>query len=821
MWQNYLKTAWRNLLKNKGFSLINIAGLAIGIACCLLIMLFVVNELSYEKWNPKADRIVRPVSDIRFGGEHFEMSVVSSVVGPDCGAELPEVENWCRFRNYGSYLIKPANSDQLNQDEHDVLLVDSTFFHLFPVPLLEGDATKCLTQPDAIAISQSAAERYFDSPQAAMGQVLLLQNEERRVITAVFEDIPSNTHFAADFLLSLNGNGEIANGPRYWAMDNNFQTYLLLKEGTNKEDFASKFADYSRAKISLTAQQIMGTTIEEIEATGQYARYHLQEIPDIHLYSDLSVELAPNGSIQYVWIFSAIALFILLIACINFMNLSTARSSNRAREIGMRKILGSRRAGLIQQFLSESTLIAALAVVLALQLAVLALPWYNELAGQELTMPWASPLFWGALIGTIVMVGLLAGSYPAFFLSAFDALKVLKGEFTGRKKGVGFRSTLVVFQFVTSVTLIIATLLVFKQLNYIQNKSLGFDKSQVLILRNAYALGDQLNAMKENIQQMPAVKQVTLSSFLPVPSARSDNSFSKSRNMNQNDAVNMQTWYIDDDYLETMGIELAQGRNFDENQGTDSTAIILNETAARLFGITPGEDLSGKRVYRPDPDVNGKPGPDDFWEYRVIGIVENFHFSSLRNNIGPLCFVFDPSWGNLSIRYEAAATSSVIAALEKNWKNMAPDQPFDYDFMDEAFNAQYESEQRIGNIVGIFTLLSIFISCLGLFGLASYATEQRTKEIGIRKVLGASVGNIVGLMSRDFLKLVILGVLIAIPLGWWGMSKWLEDFAYRVEIGWWTFALAGLMALIVAFLTISIQSVRAATADPVDSLRSE
>ncbi|GJM35668.1 MAG: ABC transporter permease [Saprospiraceae bacterium] len=819
MWQNYLKTAWRNLLKNKGFSLINIAGLAIGIAGCLLIMLYVVNELSYERWNPNADRIVRPVSDIKFGGNEFKMAVVGSIVGPDSGLELPEVESWCRFRQHGSDLVKVMDRDEPNNEENDVLTVDSTFFKIFPVPMLEGDPDQCLKQPNTVAISRSAAERYFTSPQEAMGQTLLLENQERRVITGVFEDLPTNTHFRADFLLSMNGNNEVKNAPPFWAMDNNFQTYLLLKEGTDIESFKTKFKDYSRGKVGITAQQILGSTIEEIEATGQHARYYMQTLPNIHLYSDLNVELAPNGSIRYVWIFSAIAAFILLIACINFMNLSTARSSNRAREIGMRKILGSRRRALVKQFLSESTLIAAIAVGVAVQLAALALPWYNELADRQLTIPWEMPIFWGSLVATIGIVGLLAGSYPAFFLSAFDALKVLKGEFTGKGKGGGFRSTLVVFQFVTSVSLIIATLLVFKQLNYIQHKKLGFNKSQVLILDNAYALGDKVDAMKEAMLQLPAVEKATISSYLPVPSSRSTNSFSKSRSMTKEDAINLQCWRVDSDYLQTLGIEIAQGRDFDPKQLTDSSAVILNETAAQLLG---SGDPIGKRIYYLNHNNHGESSEEGAEEYLVIGVVKNFHWSSLRDNIGPLCMVLDNnSVGKISFRYQAAATSSVINALERNWKTLAPDQPFDYQFLDEAFSAQYSAEQRIGQIMGIFTLLSIFISCLGLFGLASYATEQRTKEIGIRKVLGASVENIVLLMSKDFLKLVIIGVVLAIPIGWWGVSKWLENFAFRAEIGWWTFTIAGILAVTIAFITISLQSVRAARTNPVKSLRSE
>lgn len=818
MLRNYLKMAWRSLRKNKGFSFINIFGLAIGVACCLLILLYVGNELSYDKWNPNADRIVRPVSDIKFGGNHFQMAVVGSILGPDCGETLPEVQSWVRFRDYGSYLVKRDGESRQNIREPDVLTVDSTFFEVFPLAILEGNALTCLTEPGTMAISRSRAEKYFSTVQQAMGQTLILDNDERWRITAVFEDMPVNSHFRADLLLAMNGNREVASDPTLWAMNNNFYTYLLLRPETDVAAFKEKFSAFSEEKVGLTAQQLLGSSLAEMEATGQYARFHLQELREIHLHSDLNVELAPNGSIRYVWIFGAIAAFILLIACINFMNLSTARSADRAKEIGVRRVMGSRRSALISQFLSESTLLAALAVVLAVILAVVALPWYAELADRELSMPWQAPLFWVSLIGTIGLVGLLAGSYPAFFMSAFDTIKVLKGQMSGKRKGAGFRSVLVVFQFVTSASLIIATLMVFKQLNFIQNKKLGFDKSQVVILNSAYALGDQTRTFKEQMLKLSAVQDATVSGYLPVPSNRSDQTYSKARSFQADNSVNMQTWRIDEDYLSTLGMELTVGRNFDLQQPTDSAAVILNETAARLFGY---DDPIGKKVYYMDASSDGPPSPEDFGEYTVIGVVKNFHWASMRENIGALCMVLQPSSGLISFRYDAAETDVVLAELERQWRAMAPDQPFSYRFMDESFAQMYQAEQRVGRIAGIFALLSVFVSCLGLFGLASYATQQRTKEIGIRKVLGASVAGIVGLLSKDFLKLVGVALVIAIPLAFYGMQQWLADFAYRIPMDWGLFGLAGLAVLVIAFLTISIQSVKTALTNPIDSLRNE
>lgn len=818
MFKNYFKMAWRNLLKNKGFSFINIFGLAIGVACCMLIMLYVANELSYDRWNPNVDRIVRPVADIKFGGKHYQMATTASVVAPDSGEELPEVASWCRFRQYGSFLVKPEGEGQQNIREEHVLTADSTFFEVFPLAIIQGDAQKCLTEPNTMAISRSRAEKYFNSAQAAIGETLILDNEDRWRVTAVYEDMSVNTHFRADLLMSMNGNREVASDPPYWVSNNNFHTYLLLREGTDLEAFKEKFNAHSRDKIALAAQQLLGVSVEEFEASGQFARIYLQDLKDIHLYSDLNVELSPNGSIKYVWIFGLIAAFVLLIACINFMNLSTARSADRAKEIGVRKVMGSRRSTLVGQFLSESTLLAALAVVLALGIALIALPEYRILADRDLSMPWGAPLFWLSLVATIGIVGLLAGSYPAFFLSAFDTIKVLKGQISSRSKGLTFRSVLVVFQFVTSATLILATLFVFKQLNYIQSKKLGFSKDQVIIVNDAYALGSQAGTFKDEMLKHPAIQEATMSSYLPVPSHRSDQTFTKARSFSTDNTVNMQHWRIDENYLSTLGMELAAGRNFDPAQKLDSSAVILNETAAALFGF---DDPIGKKIYTLEDSPEGKPQPEDFSELTVIGVVENFHWASMRENIGALCLRLAPSQSYISFKYQGSETESVISALQNQWQQMAPDQPFSHRFLDTAFADMYTAEQRIGRIAGVFALLSILVSCLGLFGLASYATEQRTKEIGIRKVLGASVSGIVGLLSKDFLKLVGVALIIAIPLVIYGINKWLEDFAYRISLDWGVFILAGIIVLLIAFLTVSVQGVKAALANPIKSLRSE
>ncbi len=818
MLNNYLTIALRNLRKNPLYSGLNILGLSLGVASCLLILLYVTHELSYDRWNPTAERIVRPVADINFGGQHFELAVVSSIIGPDAAKELPDIQQWCRFRQYSSLLVKRDGTGQLNFRENHALTVDSTFFELFPLKVLEGDAVRCLTQPNTMAISRSRAEKYFASAQMALGQTLVLDNTERRQITAVYEDMPVNSHFQADFLLSMHGNEEVTSDPPFWASNNNFQTYFLLRKGVSIEAFNQKFQKLAREKIAITAQQFGGSSLEDLEKTGQHARLNLQNLPDIHLHSDLTAELAPNGNIRYVWIFSAIAAFILLIACINFMNLATARSAGRAKEVGMRKVLGSGRKALIGQFLAESFVISSVAVAIALGLASLAMPWYRELSGRDLYMPWANSTFWASLVGGTTLVSLMAGSYPAFFLSAFDSLKVLKGQVSGLSRGSGFRSTLVVFQFSVSVALIVSTMLVFKQLSYIQNKKLGFDKSHVLILEDAYALGDKIYSLKQDMLQHPAIESATVSGSLPVPSNRNDLGFYKRRSMDQENTVSMQRWRVDSDYLRTLGMEIKQGRSFDPSRVTDSSGVIINEAAAKLFGF---ENPIGQKIYTLDGDLQGRPGPNDFTELEIIGVVKDFHWSSLRDNIGSLCFQLGHSRSLASFRYKGEETASVIAALEKSWKSYSTEQPFNYRFLDDSFAEMYKAEQQVGKIAGIFGLLSVLISCLGLFGLAAYTTEQRTKEIGIRKVLGASVSGITGLLAKDFLKLVLIAILISSPIAYYFMNLWLADFAYRIDIQWWMFVVAGVVAVTIAFLTVSFQSIKAALANPIKSLRNE
>lgn len=556
-------------------------------------------------------------------------------------------------------------------------------------------------------------------------------------------------------------------------------------------------------------------SMDDFYKSGNKLEFHLMPLTAIHLRSDRFPELGVNGNIQYVYIFGAAALFILLIACINFMNLSTARSASRAKEVGIRKVLGTERKNLVFQFLTESTLMAVISLILAVAIAYSILPLFNTIAAKSLSF---SDIFSAQILPFLLalplVVGIIAGSYPAFFLSKFKPVSVLKGKInTGFKKNI-LRSSLVVFQFAMSIILIIGTVVIYKQLNYIQTTNLGFSKDQVLIINGAGALGNNREAFKNELLATPGVSSGTLSSYLPVSSSRSDNSYSKDAVMDPTNALSMQTWVVDYDYIKTMGMNIINGRNFSKSFGADSSGIIINEAAAKVLGYT---NPVGKKIYTNFQTATS----NDLISYTIIGVVKDFHYESLRQNIYPLGMRLGNRAGLASFKVKAKNIQVLIKQAETTWKKMAPGMPFSYRFMDDAFNNMYSAEQRVGEISITFSILTIFIACLGLFGLVTYMAEQRTKEIGVRRVLGASVRGIVQMLSKDFLKLVAIAFVFAAPLAWWAMHMWLQDFAYRINIDWWIFAVAGLGALLIALLTVSVQAIRAAIANPVESLRTE
>lgn len=810
MYKNYLKIAWRNLWNHKGFSAINIFGLAMGLACFIMIAMYVTDELSYDRYNTKAERIYRVNSDIRFGGTDLIMAVTSDPMGEMLKKDYPQVEEFVRFYNSnGAKLIKRDN-EYINEPK--VTHADSTLFNVFTLPSMLGNPKKALNQPNTVVITESTAKKYFGTVSNAMGKTIETDDDNGTLykVTAVIEDVPHNSHFNFDFFFSMD-NVDYSFGN---FLSHNFHTYVLLKPGTDYKAFNKNFPELINKYILPQAKQFMEIeSMDDFAKTGNKLEYSLMPLTNIHLHSSRGAELGVNGNIDYVYIFSAAALFILLIACINFMNLSTARSSGRAKEVGIRKVLGTAKRSLIGQFLTESTIMAYLAFMVALIIVWLTLPWFNAIAGKEMII--------GGLIKSrylIVLlllpfiVGALAGIYPAFFLSSFKPITVLKGKWNGGSKKANLRGFLVVFQFTVSIVLIIGTIVIYRQLGHIQNSELGFNKDQVIVINNSGLSRESRRTLKNEIEKLSGIKSASFAGYLPVEnSSRSDNSYSSESVMTGENGFNMQNWRIDYDYIQTMGMEISRGRNFSPSFGSDSTAILINETAAKLLKF---DDPVGKKLYTSDRDGTKL-------SYTIIGVVKNFNFESLRQNIGPLSFRLGNNTWVSAYRTQTSDIKTLLENMESIYKQLAPQIPFSYEFLDEAFDNMYRQEQRVGKVALSFAALAILIACLGLFGLATYMAEQRTKEIGIRKVLGASVSNIVSMLSKDFLKLVLLSFAIAAPIAWWGMNKWLEDFAFRVNIGWWIFFITGAIAILIALATVSFQAIKAAISNPVKSLRTE
>ena len=813
MLKNYFKTAFRNLIKNKFYSSLNIIGLSIGLATCLLIFLYVLDEWSFDRYNTKADRIYRVNNEVKFGGNYFNMAVSPALLGVTMEQEFPQVQQSTRLRWYGSFLVRKGTE---NIQENRVAYGDSTLFDVFTLPMLAGDPTTALKEPHTLVLTEKIAKKYFPNESAhgyvdIVGKSMIINDTGNYKISAVIKDIPEQSHFNFNIFIPMSEDPDSRDD--MW-LSENYMTYILLKENADVRKLESQLNPMMDRHVGPQLKRIINLSLEELNKSGGYARASLTPLKKIHLYSNKMFELDANGNAQLVYIFIAIALLILFIACANFMNLSTARSANRAKEVGVRKVLGSQKRDLVQQFLTESSLIALVSLALALATAWLLLPFFNQLTGKTIH---AAILFQSKMLFSIVflviVVGLVAGSYPAFYLSSFQPIEVLKGKLAKGFKRSHLRNAFVVFQFVISVLLIFGTIVIYRQLNYIHNRDIGFDRNQVLVIQHTDALGKGATGFRNELLQISGVKNATMSGYLPVNFNRSNDMFFTSTALDQNSAISLQRWRVDEHYVPTLDIKMIEGRNFSSQLPTDSSGIIINETAARFLGT---KNLLNKKLYN-FKDINGK----QLTEFHIIGVFRNFNFSSLRDVITPMALLFKRDDGNISVRISGANVPNTIEQIKKKWKTVAPAQPFDYSFMDEDFNKLYTSEQRIGKLFIAFAILAIIVACLGLFGLVTYAAEQRVREIGIRKVLGANVFDVVAMISKDFLKLVCIASIIGFPLAWWASYQWLQDYAYRINIGWWVFLVTGVAALFIAFATVSFQAIKAALANPVDSLRSE
>lgn len=803
MLKNYFKIAFRNLTRFKVYSFINIFGLAIGIAVCILIFLFVSDELSYDKFHAKSDRIYR-VSRSWTDAD----GKVNLHLGHLAPAFAPLLKNnFEGIVEYSVRLLSPGDALVSYEDkkimEQNLFFADEDFFKVFSFKLLAGNRETALSEPNTVVISESAAKRYFGDANP-IGRTIRFDSSVDLEVTGVIENAPHNSHFHYEILVSF-VTTEPFFGREYLTTnfgDNSFSTYIVLREGYDPDDLEAQFPAF--------LDKSMGEFVGYTPSEG--TQLHLWPITDIHLYSNLDSEIAANGKIEYIYIYGIIGMFILLIACINFMNLSTARSARRAKEVGLRKAMGALRNSLVKQFISESFVIAAFALLLGLLFVQLALPFLNEFIGKQLSLD----LFHNienilVLIGLVIIVGFLAGSYPAFFLSSFNPSAVLKGEFKSGGKQQLFRGTLVVLQFAISIVLVVGMIVVYQQLDYVKSKELGFREENVIVLPSSETIAKQYEALRERLLKQPGILDVTHASRIPSDRLL-DSQGIKAEVDGEMQQVNVRIAdvRVDHDYISALGISMVAGRDFNRNLASDSLAsYIINEAAIQAIGYaTPNEAIGKEFVYGDQQGV-------------IIGVTQNFHFESLHQPISPIVLVISDSPRQIAVRIKEEARAEAMAYIQQEWEYLRPDFPFTYYSIEEGFRQQYKAEEKLGKLIGYFAVIAIIIASLGLLGLASFTTEQRTREIGVRKVLGASITEILMLLLKGFSKWVLIAFIIACPLAYFGMEKWLENFAYHSDITVWPFLIGGIFALVLAWITVGFLSIRASLANPVNSLRSE
>lgn len=806
MFSNYVKIAIRNLFNNKLFSFINVFGLSVGIACTFLIVLNIQDELSYDRFFEDGNRIYRVALNRIYPDNQVDYAVIPISIGEAMEMDFPEVESCSRVFSRDNEFITQVGEKQFR--ERYVVLADSNFFEFFDFPLIEGDKSAVLKTPNGFVLTQSTARRYFGDS-AAVGKIITVPNGEF-MVTGVCGDVPGNSHFRFDFVGNLAATG-LTRIPDYLAFS--VKTYLKLKEGTDPEALESKFPGLVERYAAGQIESRMGVTFKDYTAAGNGYNYFLQPLKDIHLHSNLRNEIKPNGNIIYVYIFIVVAAFLLIIACINFMNLSTARSTDRALEVGMRKILGAQKKQLVWQFLNESLATVALGLIFALVLTELMLPAFNNLAGKSLKIEYFGNWFTlPILLGLGLFVGFIAGSYPSFFLSSMQPLHFMKGRFISTKAGSFLRNALVVFQFSISIILIAVTLLVRQQMDFFMNKDLGFRKENILVLERAFSLRENLDAFRQELLTYPDIESVA-SSNTPVSGGYYFGNFFQTSNMSS-EVLTTDAMVIDENFIKTQGLTLVDGRSFSE-EFNDSLSLIINESTITEFGL---ENPVGSTMH-----LNLDQGSTA--QMTIVGVVKDFHNNSLHQNIKAFVLFSDTGpyngRGILNIKVKPENISKTIAYIEQKWQEFLPEQPISYSFLDNNLETMYTNEKTSGQIFGVFSLLAIVIATVGLFGLAAFVAQKRTKEIGIRKVMGSTVFRIITRLSGSFTKLIGIAFIIATPLAFFAMKKWLQNFAYQTPVGAWIFILAGLIALIIALMTISFHILKVANSNPADSLRYE
>jgi putative ABC transport system permease protein len=800
MIKNYFKVAFRNILKHKFFSLINILGMTIGVTACLFIVLYVSDELSYDKFHARADRMYQVGLHGKIAGQEVMTSTTCPPLAAALMSDIPGVEETTRLDYYGSTAFK-YNDKAFTEEK--IFSADSNFFHFFSFRLKEGDPKTALKEPNTIVLTEKLAAKYFGD-ESPLGKLVTVGNDNVSYkVTGIAEDCPVNSHVIYSALLSASSS-EYLKGQEW--LSNGMFTYFIAEEKADIQSITAKFEGIVSKYVGPEIERIMEVTLAQMEQQGGAYGYYATKVTDLRLHAVSQDFIEPPGNIMYVYFFGGVGILIVVIACINFMNLSTAQSAGRAKEVGLRKTLGSLRGQMIGQFLAESMLYSSIAIVLALAACYLLLPSFNILSGKQLEMNvLLSPVFIGGAVSLVLFVGLIAGSYPAFYLTSFSPVEVLKGKVRAGMKSGGVRSVLVVFQFALSIFLIIFTAVVYQQINFMQERNMGIDKHNVLIIQNTNRLGTNRDAFKNSITSTRGIVKAcyTSNSF---PGVNNTTIF-KSSGSDQDHIMGI--YYADFDQQDVLKFEMKEGRYFSRDFPSDSGAVVLNEAAVKEFGFqNPLQE-----------EIRYYTG-DTFTTLKVVGVYKDFNFETLKSKVRPLAIRLRNHSNQLMVRYDGKSQDA-IAALEKLWKQQAANEPFDYKFLDENFDELFRAEQRMSEVFSVFSGLAIFIACLGLFALAAFTAEQRTKEIGIRKALGASSPSLVILLSKEFTRLVIIAFIPAAAVGWWVIQNWLNSFEYRVDINPLIFVGSGLAAILIAWLTVGYQAVKAAKSDPVKSLRYE
>ena len=806
MFSNLIRHSLRSFKRQRAYIIINILGLSIGIACSLLITLYVINETNYDKYNIKKDRIYRAILNGKIGGQEVTVASSPAIMGSTMLKEFPEIEDFLRMNGSGPTVIEYNN--QTFTEDH-LVEADSSFFNFFSIPVLKGDPQNLLNAPRKVVLSESTAKKIFGNENPIDKPIRIGSDTVRYMVTGVMADISQNSHFEANIISSFMTNPRSKNTG--W-MNNSFSTYFLLKPNSSYKTVDAKFPELMLKYVGPEVQQYMGISLADFEAQGNKYRFYLQNLSDIHLDTSIQQDFKAPADPKYLKIFGSIAILIVLIAAINFMNLSTAQASRRAKEVGIKKVAGSTRGMLVAQFLAESFILSFISLILALIFIKATLPYFNNLLGTKLVLSlFATWYTIPILLFFSVFVGLLSGSYPAFFLSSFNPYEVLKGSVKNSMQNGRLRRVLVVFQFAVSILLIVGTMIMYRQIKYMVNKDVGFKKEQLIVINRAEALGTKMKSFKATVKNIPGVVNITSSTAIP---GRTNNNNGYMMEGRKDETFLMTTSWVDYDFLETYSITLVSGRSFKESFTSDKDACMINESALKDFKIT---DIDKARFM--EPRDSGKVN-----YLRIIGVVKNFNYESLRNPIGPYILKFQNDnmlWGYITVRLSAQNYSKTIIAIEDKWKELVSNNPLQYYFLDADFEIMYKQEKQNAQMSVIFSILAIFIASLGLFGLTSFTVEQRTKEIGVRKAMGSSVTGIYIVISREVIILVSISALIAWPIIYYIAGKWLESFYYKITLGVFSFVTGLAIALGIAIITISYRILRAAMVNPAQSLKYE